>query len=322
VVNTAPLVTLADVEAAAARISGCVLRTPLIATSLRVGGQGLSVKAECLQIGGSFKLRGALNAVALLSPDERARGVVTHSSGNHAQALARAAKQAGIAAAVVMPRQSPDLKRRATEAQGATVVLVDASQRASAVEEIQARTGAVFVPPYDHAAIIAGQGTVGLEIVDDLPDVATVYVPVSGGGLVSGIAVAAKARSAGVRVVGVEPELAGDLAEGFARGERMVWETALTGRTIADGLRTSSVGVLILELIMDLVDEVVTVSEEQIIAAMRSVVLDARVVCEPSGAVGVAGFLAHPQTAASGPAVAVVSGGNVTPDLLARVLAD
>jgi threonine dehydratase len=247
--------------------------------------------------------------------------VVTHSSGNHAQALARAAKQAGIAATVVMPRQSPDLKRRATEAQGATVLLVDASQRASAVEEIQARTGAVFVPPYDHPAIIAGQGTVGLEIVDDLPGVATVYVPVSGGGLVSGIAVAAKARSAGVRVVGVEPELAGDLAEGFARGERMVWETALTGRTIADGLRTSSVGVLNWEHIMAFVDDVVTVSEEQILAAMRSVVLDARVVCEPSGAVGVAGFLAHPETAASGPAVAVVSGGNVTPDLLARVLA-
>jgi threonine dehydratase len=222
----------------------------------------------------------------------------------------------------VMPRQSPDLKRRATEAQGATVVLVDASQRASTVEEIQARTGAVFVPPYDHPAIIAGQGTVGLEIVDDLPAVATVYVPVSGGGLVSGIAVAVKARSAGVRVVGVEPELAGDLAEGFARGERMVWETALTGRTIADGLRTSSVGVLNWEHIMALVDEVVTVTEEQILAAMRSVVLDARVVCEPSGAVGVAGFLAHPQTAAPGPAVAVVSGGNVTPDLLADVLGD
>jgi threonine dehydratase len=319
-VKTTQLVTLAEVEAAAARISGLVLRTPLVATSLTQAGSALSVKAECLQVGGSFKLRGALNAVALLSAEERSRGVVTHSSGNHAQALARAAKAAGIAATVVMPRQSPDLKRRATEAQGATVVLVDASRRASAVEDIQARTGAVFVPPYDDPDIIAGQGTVGLEIADDLPDVATVYVPVSGGGLLSGIAVALKARSAGVRIIGVEPELAGDLAEGFARGRRTVWETTLTGRTIADGLRTASVGELNWQHITALVDDVVTVTEEQILAAMRAVVLDARVVCEPSGAVGVAGFLAHPQTVAPGPAVAVVSGGNVTPDLLARVL--
>jgi threonine dehydratase len=316
------LVTLTDVEAAASRIDGRVLRTPLIATSLGGDDSPLFVKAECLQVGGSFKLRGALNAVAQLSADQRARGVVTHSSGNHAQALARAARAAGIVATIVMPRQSPDIKRLATEALGATVVLVDASERASTVEEIQRRTGAVFVPPYDAAEIIAGQGTVGLEIAEDLPEAATVFVPVSGGGLVSGIAVALKATSDAVRVVAVEPELAGDLAEGFARGERAIWDTALTGRTIADGLRTSSVGVLNWRHITALVDDVVTVSEEQIRAAMRAVVLGARVVCEPSGAVGVAGFLAHPRAAAPGPAVAVVSGGNVTPHLLAEVLAD
>ena len=158
------LVTDADVEAAAARIEGKVVRTPLLRTSMGRPEASLWIKAECLQIGGSFKLRGALNALALLTADEQRRGVVTHSSGNHAQALARAAQAAGISATIVMPRQSAEIKRLATLALGATVVLVDASERASAVEEIQTRTGAVFVPPYDNRAIIAGQGTVGVEI--------------------------------------------------------------------------------------------------------------------------------------------------------------
>lgn len=318
--DTDSLVTSADIAAAAGRIRGRVLRTPLVTTSLGRSGAPLSVKAECLQIGGSFKLRGALNAVSQLSEEERSRGVVTHSSGNHAQALARAAAAAGIQATIVMPRQSPEIKRLATLAQGATVVLVDISERESAVEEIRARTGAVFIPPYDDPAIIAGQGTVGLEIGEDLPEVATVLVPVSGGGLVSGIAAALKAGSRAVRIVAVEPELAGDLAEGFRLGRRVVWDTALTGRTIADGLRTASVGELNWRHITALVDDVVTVSEEQIRAAMRAVVLDARVVCEPSGAVAVAGFLAHPDVVGPGPAVAVVSGGNVSPDLLVEVL--
>jgi threonine dehydratase len=220
----------------------------------------------------------------------------------------------------VMPKQAAEIKRLATLAQGATVVLVDISERETAVEEIRARTGAVFIPPYDDPAIIAGQGTVGLEILEDLPQVATVLVPVGGGGLVSGVASALKASSPSVQVVAVEPELAGDLAEGFCRGERVVWDTALTGRTVADGLRTSSVGELNWHHIDRLVDAVVTVSEEQIRAAMRAVILDARVVCEPSGAVAVAGYLAHPEVVASGPAVAVVSGGNVSPDLLVEVL--
>jgi threonine dehydratase len=309
-VDTANLVTSADISAAAARIKGLVLRTPLIGTSLGRPDAALSVKPESLQVGGSFKLRGALNAVALLTDEQRSRGVVTHSSGNHAQALARAAAAAGVQATIVMPRQAAEIKRLATLAQGATVVLVDISERETAVEEIHTRTGAVFIPPYDDPAIIAGQGTVGLEILEDLPQVATVLVPVGGGGLVSGVAVALKASSPSVRVVAVEPELAGDLAEGFRRGERVVWDTA----------RTSSVGELNWHHIDRLVDAVVTVSEEQIRAAMRAVILDARVVCEPSGAVAVAGYLAHPDVVAAGPAVAVVSGGNVSPDLLVEVL--
>ena len=310
------LVTYADIEAAAVRISGAVRRTPVVATTLGRPGCELFCKAESLQLGGAFKLRGAVNAIAQLSPAQRTRGVVTHSSGNHGQALARAARDAGVAATIVMPRQAPAVKKAATEALGATVVLVDISERESAVEELQRRTGAVFVPPYDDRAIIAGQGTVGLEILADLPDVATVLVPVSGGGLISGIAVAVKAKAPQVRIVAVEPELAGDLAEGFSRGARMTWTTDRTGRTIADGLRTTSVGELNWRHITGLVDDVVLVSEDAIRAAMRAVVLDAKLVCEPSGAVAVAGYLEHPSTVGQGPAVAVVSGGNVAPELL------
>ncbi len=173
---------------------------------------------------------------------------------------------------------------------------------------------------YDDPRVIAGQGTVGLEIVDDLPNVATVFVPVSGGGLISGVAVAVKARCPNARVIGVEPELAADLAEGFAQGRRVSWEAAQTGRTIADGLRVPVVGEVTWPHIAALVDDVVTVSEEQILDAVRRLVLDSKLVAEPSGAVAVAGYLAHPEVCAPGPAVAVVSGGNIDPVALAELL--
>lgn len=317
------LVNIGDIEAAAARIDGRVRRTPLVATELGGHEQPVYLKAENLQLGGSFKLRGAMNAVAQLSDAQRARGVITHSSGNHAQGLARAARAFGIKATIVMPTQAAEIKRLATEAAGGEVVSVDASERASTLERLQAETGAVFVPPYDHRAVIAGQGTIGLEVQADLPEVATVWVPVSGGGLLSGIAAAVKASSrSGVRVIGVEPELAGDLAEGFAAGQRVVWDSARTGRTIADGLRTQSVGELNWLHIRALVDEVVTVSETAIRRAMRAIVLEARLVTEPSGAVAYAGYCEHADRVGSaGPAVAVVSGGNVEPRLLVEVLA-
>ncbi len=318
--STAPLVTLADIEAAAARIAGAVRRTPLVPTQLGRAESPLWLKAESLQLGGSFKLRGATNAVALLNAEERARGVVTHSSGNHAQALARAAREAGIAVTIVMPTQAPAVKRDATEALGANVVVVDISERAAVTEQIRAETGAVFVSPYDHPAIIAGQGTIGLEIAQDLSDVASVWVPVSGGGLISGIAAALKATRPHVRLIGVEPELAGDLAEGFAAGRPVTWSSDRTGRTIADGLRVTAVGDLNWHHIHAHVDDVVTVSEAEIRAAMRSTMLEAHLVCEPSGAVGIAGYLAHAGLVGSGPAVAVLSGGNVEVSLLREVL--
>jgi threonine dehydratase len=319
-VGTDKLVGLTDIQAAAERVAPAVRRTPLLATSLGAPGTPLFVKAESLQLGGSFKLRGAMNAVAQLSEAERARGVITHSSGNHGQALARAAKAAGIAATVVMPHQSPSIKRVATEALGARVVLVDIADRAAAVERIRAATGAVFIPSFESSAVIAGQGTLGVEILADLPDVATVVVPVSGGGLISGVSAAVRALSPATRIVAVEPELAGDLAEGFARGQRVTWSTEQTGRTIADGLRVPAVGELSWRHIRAFVDTVVTVSEAAIRSAMRRIVLGEKLVCEPSGAVAVAGCLEHPEVLAAGPVVAVLSGGNVDPALLAEVL--
>lgn len=312
---------MAEVEEAAARVKAAVRRTPVLRTELGSRDRPLYLKAECLQLGGSFKIRGASNAVLQLSMDERARGVVTHSSGNHAQALARAARSAGVPAIIVMPHQSPQVKQDATRAQGADVRLVDIADRESAVSALQAETGAVLVPPYDDRRIIAGQGTIGLELLQDLPELATVLVPVSGGGLISGIAVAVKSKRPDVRVIAVEPELAGDLAEGFGRGERVVWDAARTGRTVADGLRVVGVGNLNWEHIRRLVDDVVTVTEDEILAAMRRIVLESRLVCEPSGAVATAGFLKYAAELPAGSAVAVVSGGNVDPTLLADVVA-
>lgn len=319
--DSVDLVDLQQVEEAAARIEGRVRRTPVVPTSLGSTHVPFLLKAECLQVTGSFKARGATNAVLQLSEDERARGVVTHSSGNHAQALARAAREAGIEATVVMPRSTPEVKRQATLQHGAHVELVEASHRASRVEELREQTGAVFISPFDNAAIIAGQGTAGLEIIDDVPGLASIWVPVSGGGLVSGIAAAVKARAPHVRVIGVEPELAGDLAEGFARRERVTWEAQRTARTIADGLRVQAVGELNWRHITAYVDDVVTVSEDAIRTAMRTIILECKLLAEPSGAVSVAGFLEHHELAGHGTAVAVVSGGNVEAELLREVLA-
>jgi threonine dehydratase len=314
------LVSLADISSASTRIAGAVRRTPLVPTSLIPGGE-LHLKAESLQVTGSFKIRGASNAVALLSDEERARGVVTHSSGNHGQALARAAAAAGVTATVVMPLQSPSAKQEATRRYGARVVLVESGSRVAAAARICAETGAVLVPSFDDRAVIAGQGTVGLEIVEDSPNAATVLVPVSGGGLISGIAAAVKTLRPTARVVGVEPELAADLAEGFASGHRAVWTSERTDRTIADGLRVPAVGELNWRHIQRYVDDVVTVSDEAVIATMRRVILDEHLLCEPSGAVAVAAALEHPSVLAAGLTVAVVSGGNVDPALLAAVVA-
>jgi threonine dehydratase len=234
--SASDLVQLDDVRAAAERIAGDVPRTPVLGTGPDL--PGLWLKAESLQPTGAFKLRGASNAVAQLDDAQRRAGVVTHSSGNHAQALASAAAQHGVPCTVVMPETAIRAKVDATRAWGATVELVPPADRERACAQIAQRTGATIVPPYEHAAVIAGQGTVGLEICEQAPDVETVLAPVGGGGLISGVAVAVKGLLPHVRVVGIEPEVAGDAAESFARGERMTWPIERTGSTVADGLRT------------------------------------------------------------------------------------
>ncbi|MFI9010339.1 threonine/serine dehydratase [Actinosynnema sp. NPDC053489] len=304
------LVTISDIRAAADRIRGAAVRTPLLRFD-----DGLWLKPESLQPVGAFKLRGAYNALARLPEDVRARGVVAYSSGNHAQAVAYAAKLFGVPAAIVVPDNTPRVKVEATLSHGAEVVQVPMAERESRAAELVAERGATLIPPFDHRDVIAGQGTVGLEVVADLPDVAAVLVPVSGGGLISGVAAAVKALSPSTRVIGVEPELAGDTAESLRAGELVRWPAELRARTIADGLRAEPSELTFAHLRAH-VDDVVTVTEEQIGEAVGLLARRARLVVEPSGAVTVAAHLARPAERT----VAVLSGGNVDPEVFARYL--
>lgn len=313
------MVDVDDVRAAAKRIKGQVVRTPLLPCPW--AERPLWLKPENLQPTGAFKLRGALNAVGALADGDRRPGVVTYSSGNHGRALAWAAREYRVPAVVVMQDSSPAVKIDGVRALGAEVLLSPAAEREALAERVRARRWLALVPPFDHPDVIAGQGTLGFEIVEDLPNVDTVVVPVGGGGLISGVAVAIKALRPSVRIIGVEPELAGDVAESFAAGRRVAWDHALTGRTIADGLRASIVGNLTWQYIERLVDNVVTVSEDAIRAAMARLTMSARIVAEPSGAVAAAAVLTQPEIAA-GPTVVIVSGGNVDPALLVEVLGE
>ena len=319
------LVSLEAIRNAAARIAGVAVKTPLVRAPFAGVAGEVWLKAESLQPIGSFKLRGAANKILQLTPEEIKRGVITYSSGNHAQGVAYAAREVGAKAVIVMPSNAPAIKRAATIALGAEVVDVGvaSSERLAMAEKLVREHGYVVVPPYDDEQIIAGQATCGLEIVEDLPDVDLVLAPVSGGGLLSGTATAVKRLRPEAKVFGVEPELAGDTAQSFRTGEIVTWSAEMTSRTIADGLRTQSVGVRNFAHIQAFVDGVITVTEAEIRAAMRAIVAVARLVPEPSGAVAAAALLFH---AAELPpyrkAVAVVSGGNVDPALLAEVLTE
>ncbi|HTX77896.1 MAG TPA: threonine/serine dehydratase [Terracidiphilus sp.] len=317
------LVTIEEIRAAAQRIAGIAVRTPLVRAPFEGVKGRVWLKAESLQPIGSFKLRGATNKILQLSPEEIGRGVITYSSGNHAQGVAYAAREVGARAVIVMPSSAPAIKRAATRAMGAEIVDVGvaSSERLAKAEELVREHGYVVVPPYDDEKIIAGQATCGLEIAQELPDVDLVLSPVSGGGLLSGVATAVKLLKPEAKVFGVEPELAGDAAESFRTGKIVTWPAELTSRTIADGLRTQCVGEQNFAHIRKYVDGIITVSEAEIRAAMRAIVASARLVPEPSGAVTIAALLFH---AAELPpyrnAVAILSGGNVDPKLLAEVL--
>jgi threonine dehydratase len=329
-------VTWEEILAAKERIAGVAVRTPLYRVErarLRMGNFpepqfDLYIKAESEQPIGSFKLRGAYNMVAQLSPEELRRGVITYSSGNHAQGVAYAARALGAKSVIVMPNNAPEIKKAATRALGAEIVEVGpaSSDRRIKAEELVAQHGYAMIPPYDAPQIIAGQATCGLEIVEQLPGVELVISPVSGGGLLSGIATAVKlSAEAGlanrdVKVWGAEPELAADAKESFYSKTLVEWPAEKTTRTIGDGLRTQSLGVLNFAHVLRFVDGIVSVSEEEIFAAMRVMLGATKLVPEPSGAVTLAAALFHADQLPTASKVAVVlSGGNLEPALRNRL---
>jgi threonine dehydratase len=329
-VETQNLVSIHAIRAAAARIASIAVKTPLIRAPFSgIAGHGLPreiwLKAESLQPIGAFKIRGASNKILQLTPAEIARGVITYSSGNHAQGVAYAAREVGAKAVIVMPSNAPAIKRAATLALGAEIVDVGvaSSERLAVAEQLVREHGYVVIPPYDDEQIIVGQGTCGLEIVNEMPGVDLVVSPVSGGGLLSGVAAAVKQLHPQAKIFGIEPELAADTAESFRTGNIVTWAAELTSRTIADGLRTQSVGVRNFAHIQAFVDGIITVTEAEIRAAMRAIVSVTRLVPEPSGAVSTAALLFHAhQLPAYRKAVAIVSGGNVDSAQLAQVLTE
>jgi threonine dehydratase len=319
-VTAAPLpVSLADVEAAAQRLEGVAVRTPLL--RLPVEGD-VFVKPESLQRTGSFKFRGAYNALVSTPFAAIERGVVADSSGNHAQGVAAAAALVGVPATIVMPENAAPVKVARTAAWGAEIVRCanSSDERQRVAAEIRDTRSLEYVPPFDDVRIIAGQGTVGLEVAQALPDVHTVVVCIGGGGLVSGVATAVRALCPEARIVGVEPELAADAQQSLREGRIVTWAAADVTRTICDGVRTQALGELTFATISALVDEIVTVPETAVLEAMRWLALEAKLVVEPTGALTLAALLTG-AVRADGPTVAVVSGGNVDPALVATVLA-
>lgn len=321
----APLVGIGAIRAAAETLLGVAMRTPLVAFGPPERREFL--KAESLQPIGAFKIRGAYVAVAGLDPDVRARGVITYSSGNHAQGVARAARLLGVTAVIVMPADAPRIKRERVAADGAEIVTVGptSEERRLVAERIARERNLSIIPPFDDDRIIAGQGTCGLEIAEDLPDLAAVLVPIGGGGLAAGVATAVRALRPHARIIGVEPELAADARDSLRAGRIIAWPAERVGQTIADGTRTQSIGQRNLAHLLAYLDDIVTVSEAEIRSAVRLAAEESRLVVEPSGALAIAALRFRPAEAGlasrNGPAVAIVSGGNVDPARYLELLA-
>ena len=312
-------ITIDDIRAAADRLRGIALATPLVPFTTP-DGRPLLLKAESLQPIGAFKIRGAYNAIASLDFAVRSRGVVASSSGNHGQGVARAARLLGVAATVFMPADATAVKLERVRADGAEVITVDPLGPVTNQEAARAygkTHGIPFIHSYDNDDVIAGQGTAGLEIAEAVDDLGALLVPVGGGGLISGMATAVRALRPGVRIVGVEPELAADAQESFRGGELVAWPREKSRRTIADGARTN-LAPRTFAHIRRLVDDIVTVDEAEIAAAVRLLAEGARLVVEPTGALAVAAatFRAAEAglTGIEGSVVVLVSGGNVDPD--------
>jgi threonine dehydratase len=321
------MVTLKDIEHARSLLRGIAVRTPLVLCKLpndqQINDRQIFIKPENLQPIGSFKLRGAYNKISSLTPEERQRGVVAHSSGNHAQGVAFAARALGVKATIVMPSTAPKVKLDATRALGAEIVLVGSASedRIKKAEELEHERGFVAVPPYADEKIIAGQGTIGLEILEDMTDVDLILAPVGGGGLISGVATAIKESNTKAKIIGVEPAFAADAQASLRSGkiQSISGESAL--RTAADGLRSQSIGEINFEHIRKYVDDIVTVSEDEIRQAMRQLLFSARILAEPSGAVTTAAAMFHAkELPASKKTVAVVTGGNIEPQLFSDML--
>jgi threonine dehydratase len=308
---TPELVSIGAIHAAADTLKTVAVRTPLLRASALSDELGASIflKPEMLQRSGAFKFRGAYSFLAGLSVVERARGVIAPSSGNHGQAVALAARLFGVRATVVMPTTVTEAKRVGAERYGARIILAGTTtkDRMDRAVELVESEGATLVPPFDDARIIAGQGTVGLEIVDDLPDVGTVLVPVGGGGLSAGVAAAVKQLRPGVRVVGVEPSNAAKLTAARAAGEPVTLQST---HSIADGLMSIRIGTVPFAHHEAFIDDVVTVEDSAIVTAMRHLLDRAKLVAEPSGAITVAALL-DGRVTPRGSTVAILSGGNI-----------
>lgn len=307
------MVNLTDIKEAAERVRTIARVTPLLDVT-SIAGRSLLLKCESMQPGGAFKIRGAYNMVAQLTPEQRARGVVTYSSGNHGQALALAARELAAPAVVVMPTTAPSIKIEGARGFGAEVIFAGttSAERKLRAEQEASERGLTMVPPFDHDWIIAGQGTLGLELLQQRPDIETVLVPVGGGGLLAGVAAALKQTKPSVRVIGIEPTGAAAMKASLAQGHAVTLdETA----SVADGLMPVRPGDLTFAHAQKYVDEVITVDDDQIIDAVLWLFTKAKVVAEPSGAATVAAALAGLVTGA-GPMVAIVSGGNIGLDKL------
>ena len=311
VLASTELVTIDDLEAAARTLAPVAVRTPLLPADAitDVVGAPVFVKPEMLQRGGAFKFRGAYNFLANMDAETRRRGVIAPSSGNHAQAVALAAKLFGVPATVVMPTTVTPAKRSGAERLGARVVLAGTTthDRMNRAVEIQEAEGGTLVPPYDHPMIIAGQGTIGLEIADQLPDVRNVLVPVGGGGMSAGVATALKLRLPHVRVIGVEPAGAPKLSRARAAGHPVRLEKT---SGLADGLLAVEIGTLTFAHHQQYIDEVVTVDDAALVRTMRLLLDRMKLVAEPSGAITAAALL-EGMVRVDGPTVAVLSGGNI-----------
>jgi threonine dehydratase len=316
------MVSLKDIQNARSLLRNIAVRTPLVLCKLPDDRQ-IFIKPENLQPIGSFKLRGAYNKISSLNPEERKRGVVAHSSGNHAQGVAFAARALDVKATIVMPATAPKVKLDATRALGAELVLVGpaSEDRIQKAEELEKERGLIPVPPYNDEKIIAGQGTIGLEILEDMADVDLVLVPIGGGGLISGVATAIKESNPRTKVIGVEPEFAADAQASFRSGKIQSISGESAARTAADGLRSQSIGEINFEHIRKYVDEVITVTEDEIRRAMRRLLFSGRVLAEPSGAVTTAAAMFHAEELQpSRKTVAIVTGGNIEPQFFSDML--